>query len=265
MWCTSSDSTRSSTQAVPQAHHRIVRVPPGESVVLNSAERAPYLLLVEILNHDLDFDPSKRSNKEVLRKIVLKTDERRGGSATRDTFDTPTLNRFKTEDADVAAVDDRPYPGSPALVIPATQITPSGEDDEEMDLVEQVYGEDQHLKTADLSESIVLPPAPKNRDLDRVAWSSSAPPSPAIDSGLLGGGRLSISTSATSDLATSPLANQQSSFDASKTVISLDEYSERMRTAAIMLAQLNANLVRETVAPSPILTEGKSGYGSKGW
>ncbi|OBZ75121.1 hypothetical protein A0H81_04201 [Grifola frondosa] len=48
----------------PQPHHRIVRIPPGESVVLNSAERAPYLLLIEILHGDLDFDPAKRSTRK---------------------------------------------------------------------------------------------------------------------------------------------------------------------------------------------------------
>ena len=75
MWCSSSDNPDPTT-GIPEPHHRIVRIPPGESVVLNSAERAPYLLLIEILHADLDFDPAKRSNKEVLKKIVVKENER---------------------------------------------------------------------------------------------------------------------------------------------------------------------------------------------
>ena len=75
MWCTSTD-TPTGSRGIPQPHHRIVRIPPGESVVLNSAERAPYLLLIEILHDDLDFDPVKRNNKEILKKIVLKEVEK---------------------------------------------------------------------------------------------------------------------------------------------------------------------------------------------
>ena len=53
MWCSSSDKPDPAT-IIPEPHHRIVRIPPGESVVLNSAERAPYLLLIEILHSDLE-------------------------------------------------------------------------------------------------------------------------------------------------------------------------------------------------------------------
>ena len=48
--------------------------------MLNSAERAPYVLLIEILRDDLDFDPMKRSNKEILKKIVVKENESKGTS-----------------------------------------------------------------------------------------------------------------------------------------------------------------------------------------
>lgn len=38
-------------------HHRIVRLNPAEATSLNSAERVPYLLMVEVLREDFDFDP----------------------------------------------------------------------------------------------------------------------------------------------------------------------------------------------------------------
>ncbi|EGG11197.1 uncharacterized protein MELLADRAFT_92333 [Melampsora larici-populina 98AG31] len=53
-----------------RAHHRIVRISPNESVVLNSADRAPFLIHVEVLEDHLDFDPERRSNYEDLRKAL---------------------------------------------------------------------------------------------------------------------------------------------------------------------------------------------------
>ncbi|KAI8071022.1 kinase-like domain-containing protein [Gongronella butleri] len=44
LWCTGSCSNY---------HHRVVRVSPDDAVVLNSAERAPYLLMIEVLEEDL--------------------------------------------------------------------------------------------------------------------------------------------------------------------------------------------------------------------
>ncbi|KAJ6630818.1 kinase-like domain-containing protein [Mycena sp. CBHHK59/15] len=189
MWCSSSDTPR--PQGVPQPHHRIVRIPPGESVVLNSAEHAPYLLLIEILNDDLNFDPTKRGNKEV--------------------------------------------PATPMNAAPPPE-------EEEMDLVEQLYGIDQSLRSQpiNLSDSIVLPPALKNKDLDMAAWSRSVPPSPPpLDS-------ISRAPSQGAGFSAFPEPSQDNG-----PVISLDEYSERMRTAAIMLAQLNANLIREPTSHIP--------------
>src|ERR1700761_641178 len=97
LWCSSADGV-SSPQSVPTPHHRIVRIPPGECVVLNSAERAPYLLVVEILHNDLDFDPSNRHNKSTLQKIVAKESEKKGASSdlipfpsTSSSQDQPTI------------------------------------------------------------------------------------------------------------------------------------------------------------------------------
>ncbi|KAI9337451.1 kinase-like domain-containing protein [Pilaira anomala] len=37
-------------------HHRIVRISPSDAVVLNSAERAPYLLMIEVLDDEMSFE-----------------------------------------------------------------------------------------------------------------------------------------------------------------------------------------------------------------
>ncbi|KAF5380809.1 hypothetical protein D9615_003968 [Tricholomella constricta] len=267
MWCSSSDSKTAHGHTQP--HHRIVRIPPGESVVLNSAERAPYLLLIEILNDDLDFEPAKRSNKEVLKKIVTKEDERKGTSRDLVPFNNLRTARSQPETitangVDVVRTDSPRLWTRPAMAItttPASAAFPT--DDEEIDLVEQLYGTDQSLRsrTADLSESIVLPPPPKNRELDMAAWSRSSqfPSTPIGENASLSARiplPLSVNHSATRSpnhaIATSHHSQEHSpnATDSPQT-LSLDDYSERMRTAAIMLAQLNASLVREQVTPVP--------------
>ncbi|GAM87251.1 hypothetical protein ANO11243_052730 [Dothideomycetidae sp. 11243] len=51
-------------------HHRIVRLNPAEATSLNSAERVPYLLMVEILRDDFDFDPESPQNNELIVKLL---------------------------------------------------------------------------------------------------------------------------------------------------------------------------------------------------
>ncbi|KAF2763341.1 hypothetical protein EJ05DRAFT_516837 [Pseudovirgaria hyperparasitica] len=57
--------------AAKSRHHRIVRLNPAEATSLNSAERVPYLLLVEVLREDFDFDPDSEANERILSKILL--------------------------------------------------------------------------------------------------------------------------------------------------------------------------------------------------
>jgi hypothetical protein len=249
MWCSSSDAP---IHGHTQPHHRIVRIPPGESVVLNSAERAPYLLLIEILNDDLDFQPTKRNNKEILKKIVLKEDERKGTSSDLIPF-TSTLSpryqgkRHSEHDSELPPESASLRPSVPAMDLPSL---PKSNDDEEIDLVEQLYGSDSALlsRTVDLSESIVLPPAPKNKELEMMAWSksSSVPSTPAVDhvppSARLPSLSATLSTAPATLQPVSVPEGDSNPMTATPSLLSLDEYSERMRTAAIMLAQLNTNL-----------------------
>lgn len=53
--------------------NRIVRVSPAEATVLNSAEKVPFLLLIEFLKDELDFDPDSERNQSIL----LNQDDRR--------------------------------------------------------------------------------------------------------------------------------------------------------------------------------------------
>jgi phosphatidylinositol 4-kinase len=51
-------------------HHRIVRLNPTEATVLNSAEKVPYLLMVEVLREDFSFDPGTTDNQTLLPTLV---------------------------------------------------------------------------------------------------------------------------------------------------------------------------------------------------
>lgn len=46
--------------------HKLLRICPGEAVLLNSAGRVPYLLLVEYLRNEFDFEPHSVANKHIL-------------------------------------------------------------------------------------------------------------------------------------------------------------------------------------------------------
>ncbi|KAG1753475.1 kinase-like protein [Suillus lakei] len=264
MWCSSSDKPVPRSNSQP--HHKIVRIPPGESVVLNSAERAPYLLIIEILHNDLDFDPTKRSNKETLKRIVTKENERKGASRELIAFTrSPLSSKHKPLVDPIVGSENALGKDSAeeaeASSVPVASATNSTSsligDTEEMDLVEQVFGVGESLRgTIDLTESIVLPPLLKNKELDMVAWSrtSSLPSSPNPEgiSSLssspafpLTGGRFSTLPS------TTQLPDPSPNNDSSNRILSLDDYSERMRTAAVMLSQLNANLIREAVTTLP--------------
>jgi phosphatidylinositol 4-kinase len=223
--------------------------------VLNSAERAPYLLVIEILHSDLDFDPDHRHNKSTLQKILAKENEKTGTSRDLIPFSsTSSINQDQSSSrvnvSDAVLGEDTPEMESeevPHISVPATTETsssaPSYKEEEEIDLIEQLYGDQEPLrsKPLDLSDSIVLRPAPKNKDLDLAAWSrsSSQPTTPSVQS--------------VPDLALSSSEHQRSNSRGHPSPqqvvqtqnLTLEDYSERMRTAAVMLSQLNASLIPE--------------------
>ncbi|GBB88105.1 hypothetical protein RclHR1_14620005 [Rhizophagus clarus] len=59
-------------------HHRVVRISPADAVVLNSADRVPYLLMVEVLEGEIMFDMSKLQTQKSLKR--LHDEKKRKGS-----------------------------------------------------------------------------------------------------------------------------------------------------------------------------------------
>ncbi len=69
-------------------HHRIVRLNPAEATSLNSAEKVPYLLMLEVLREDFDFDAESEQNEQLLATILSDKDRQR-----RRLFDTSDAAR----------------------------------------------------------------------------------------------------------------------------------------------------------------------------
>ncbi|GMK54237.1 hypothetical protein CspeluHIS016_0108230 [Cutaneotrichosporon spelunceum] len=266
LWCNADHCRKDSSPSVlnrvsgqrrKKAHSRVVRISPGDSVVLNSAERAPYLLHVEILEDDLDFDPTRRENRELVKKIIMQEDmKRRKREGQMDGSFTPPINEsFATSPMTVPPLqredaneheEERPETASPVK-------GPSEDDIEEMDLVEQLYGNKLSVRDnlPDLTDALPLPSAPKNKQLDLEVWNagegsdsrrSSLGASPASRS------RTPFSTNGELEIP-SPIHNPPGTpgelddpEPSPKRVITLEDYAERMRTAAVMLAQLNASV-----------------------
>jgi hypothetical protein len=87
-------------------HHRIVRINPAEATSLNSAERVPYLLMVEVLKEDFDFDPDTEQNQQLLEKLMFEK-----GTSRRRLFDITN--------AEYLALDRTPPNGSDSVFEPA--------------------------------------------------------------------------------------------------------------------------------------------------
>lgn len=248
-----------------KGHSRVVRISPGDSVVLNSAERAPFLLHVEILEGDLDFDPTRRENRDLLKKIVIQEDLRRrkkdlglGDSAMPTRFegfgspmpDAPPEQALHVEE-DVAS--------PPKMSRKDTK----PEEVEEMDLVEQLYGAKLSVKDVvpDMSETLPYSNGPKNKALDVLAWDrADASRRNSVTPNMPSGSFQSSPGTASPGTALLDTPASDHRISSPKPVITLEDYSERMRTAAVMLAQLNASQV-------PTVPEGQatSSGGALSW
>ncbi|KAH9997262.1 kinase-like domain-containing protein [Russula vinacea] len=245
LWCLSADEAPS-PQSIPTPHHRIVRIPPGECVVLNSAERAPYLLVVEVVHGDLDFDPNNRHNKSTLQKILAKENEKRGHRTISYPFHRP----FHQPGPDTPEMQSGRFSH---VSVPETTETsssapsPSHGDEEEIDLIEQLYGDQNHCGRGPLTfRTLSFFVQRQKKDLDLATWSrsTSQPTTPPLNKSNSRG-------YSTPQQIVQSRSNQTQN-------LTLEDYSERMRTAAVMLSQLNASLVPEqaTAGPSPVVGEG---------
>ena len=234
-------------------HHRIVRISPSEAVVLNSADRAPFLIHVEVLEDDLDFDPSRRQNAEDIRSLMaernvsyksraVSNDRSREAGDTesasprndsrieKDDFlsqKSPLMRTSSNRSANLDAHGNGVSEVDGALDYASQKPAETGPSSyEEVDLVEQLYG------SFSVHDATTMPnpeyhPEIHNRTVDEAAWRRAE-------------ARKSLQLSAPSIQTLGSRDQPRTSFSARK-ALTIDEYAERMRMAAIMLSQLNAS------------------------
>jgi hypothetical protein len=201
-------------------HHRIVRINPAEATSLNSAERVPYLLMVEVLQEDFDFDPDTEQNQQLLERLMFEK-----GTSRRRLFDITN--------AEYLALDRTPPNGSDSVFEPAngdlsstSLISGTGEDD----------------ITSGMAR-VTLPPATANGKATAPRSSSGANTLSSM---------ATLSTPRTSDSAisrsNSPVPTRRMTIPANMNrgnhgadQPDFSALATHMRTAAQMLAQLEAS------------------------
>lgn len=98
--------------------NRIVRICVAEATVLNSAEKAPFLLLIEYLRGDLTFDPQKVRNRDILRsdpKLRTHIFERPALPLSKNTSPQPASNDGSSE----VSPRSSPHLGSSSINLPS--------------------------------------------------------------------------------------------------------------------------------------------------
>ncbi|KAI7889458.1 kinase-like domain-containing protein [Mucor mucedo] len=110
-------------------HHRIVRISPTDAVVLNSAERAPYLLMIEVLDDELSLENGFKSSLSKIKK-----------QGHRHSSGSMILKRKEV-------VDDIGDLGSPTSI--RSFDFPSSTSSSTLDTVEHVQEKDENLFNAE--------------------------------------------------------------------------------------------------------------------
>ncbi|PHH53541.1 Phosphatidylinositol 4-kinase PIK1, partial [Ceratocystis fimbriata CBS 114723] len=134
-------------------HHRIVRINPAESTVLNSAEKVPFLLMIEILRDDFTFDPDTPDNERLLVKLMTESGSKKRIFDLSEAPRTPIVNTTQEP-----ALDSVFEPTSGDLGTP--QISGSFSDD-----VSGLFGNQRRIANSAANSVIAeIPATPQSSD-----------------------------------------------------------------------------------------------------
>lgn len=160
-------------------HHRIVRISPSDAVVLNSAERAPYLLMIEVLDDEMSFEDDAYTSALYRMRQSMKRKKSKRDSVT---IKVDSVSSSNTEVSDIGIVT--------------------------------------------------------TKESTAVVEKESKIPLPAKSS------------------TTTTTATKENSISSRRNSRSADDYAERMRTAAVMLAQLQMPATNTATAVTPKSKQG---------
>ncbi|KAI9864043.1 MAG: Phosphatidylinositol 4-kinase pik1alpha (PI4-kinase)(PtdIns-4-kinase) [Trichoglossum hirsutum] len=191
------------------SHHRIVRINPAEATVLNSAERVPYLLMVEVLRDDFNFDPDSKNSEQLLTTLLDK------GSNRRRIFD-------------LAETPATPFPERGPEMVADSVFEPTSGDLGSSQLMNELEGDARHPRP-DTTSGVPLAAYPPR-------------PSSGANSSLATPRTSDLSSSRTGSpgplrMMTLPTNNRNQGLDQPD----FSALATHMRTAAHMLAQLDSS------------------------
>ncbi|KAF9954153.1 Phosphatidylinositol 4-kinase pik1alpha (PI4-kinase)(PtdIns-4-kinase) [Mortierella alpina] len=212
-------------------HHRVVRIPPQDAVVLNSADRVPYLLQVEVLETDMSVeeiraqrrdldenDEDSRISEETPIQEVLINDN--GSIQVEEALGT------NGHTSGESSQDDTAPPSPSTLVSPTTtgETTSGSEPEKKKSSVELV----PHPPVGSLADLTISPPGSPVPSSPVISSARIRSPAPSHSSGSHRAPTHSHSNEAYLQTVLKRRASN-----------SADDFAEKMRTAAVMLAQLS--------------------------
>ncbi|GAA5838768.1 hypothetical protein JCM9279_003856 [Rhodotorula babjevae] len=168
---------------------RIVRISPSEASVLNSADRAPFVIYVEVLEEDLDFDPDRRSNWEDLRRALRERD----GLSNPSLIAAGAKAKESADKAEKASAARRSLESALERAGPARESAPASSQIQAsaqgVELSSSVRGAAAGGQTGASSPAAAAPPSPRTPFSERAdyALGSGLDPMSPTD-GDLGGG-----------------------------------------------------------------------------
>ncbi|KAI8921573.1 hypothetical protein BC831DRAFT_476559 [Entophlyctis helioformis] len=225
-------------------HHRVVRISPNDAVVLNSADRVPFLIMVEVVQTD------HRVMTRRVAKELTETEDEHGQNAhgrnSRSSMDSqlsgdhPHSPNFSSAEYYKEVLNRRqsfsmatkqPLTLQPPKTLAPGHIATPG--DAAASPAPQPVSPETH---SDMQPVLAVPE-------DTLSAPASAPVEKSADSVV----PQTDSASSPTQIQSAPLASPTRTHPV---VVSNDEFSERMRTAAVMLAQLYQQQQREASALS---------------
>lgn len=191
-------------------YHRVVRINPAEATVLNSAEKVPYLIMVEVLRDDFDFDPEKSDNERLISTLL--SEEGVEGTRRRifDLSEAPRGAAYRSSDGGENGVD--------------SVFEPSKGDIGTSPAIDEPFSMDTAPQASESGPPVVR----------------AAAQTPRLSSG---GSTVSSRTSEPSTTRSGSPGPKKSSYAPrpNSEVPDLSALATHMRTAAAMLAQLDAS------------------------
>ncbi|KAI8809253.1 kinase-like domain-containing protein [Cladochytrium replicatum] len=235
LWCNAAEIRK---------HHRILRIAPDEAVILNSADRVPYLICIEV-----EEDPEEGSVP--LPKYANSNNETAAENWTENTPVKTKVPIERVKDDQAASLPDNDAE-SVELNVPKV----NGEEVKPSTSLgfSSIESSNEDLKSDSPSRAATPPYASlassspamseSNPELTKTGTGSETKGFPGRTTSLFSG-------TASGTQTPNAIRSRRNTVDASVTA-QIDEFSERMRTAAVMLAQLYQQQQRELMALSAL-------------